>query len=118
MKILLVDDEEEFVSALAERIALRGILVEWVSNPEEAVDKVSDNCFDLAVLDVNMPGLNGFELKKKLQHKCPAMKFFFLTGHGATEDDHRADVNGKENVCLLKPIPLENLIRKITAVLS
>lgn len=118
MKILLVDDEVEFVSALAERLSLRGIDVEWVSRPKEALVKVSGNCFDLVLLDVKMPGQSGFELKKQIQEKCPGMKFIFLTGHGS-EDDYRAGTaHAGEDYYLLKPIKLETLLTKISAVLS
>lgn len=118
MKILLVDDEVEFVSALAERLSLRGIDVEWVNKPQDAMAKVARNCFDLALLDVKMPGQSGFELKKKLQQQCPGMKFIFLTGHGSEEDYHAGTAQAGEEYYLLKPIKLEDLMRKITAVLS
>ena len=118
MKILLVDDEVEFVSALAERMSLRGLDVEWASDPDEAVIKVTDNCFELAVLDIKMPGQSGFELKKRLQQKCPAMKFLFLTGHGSQEAYHTGTTQAGEDAYLLKPIKLEDLMNKIIVVMS
>ncbi len=118
MKILLVDDEVEFVSALAERLSLRGIDAQWVNKPKDAMAKVSEEPFDLALLDVKMPGQSGFELKKKLQEKCPAMKFIFLTGHGSEEDYLAGTAQAGEEYYLLKPVKLEELMKKITAVLS
>lgn len=118
MKILLVDDEAEFVSALAERLSLRGIDAEWVSRPKDAVEIASSQCFDLALLDVKMPGQSGFDLKKQLQKKCPDMKFIFLTGHGSEEDYRAGTAHAGEEYYLLKPIKFEDLMRKISAVLS
>ncbi|MGD9213149.1 MAG: response regulator [Desulfobacteraceae bacterium] len=118
MKILLVDDEVEFVSALAERMSLRGIDVQWASKAEEAIIKAVDNCFDLAVLDVKMPGQSGIELKKQLQAKCPNMKFIFLTGHGSKEAYNAGTTQAGEDNYLLKPIKLEKLMSQIAAVLS
>ena len=118
MKILLVDDEMEFVSTLAERLALRGIDVEWVSRPKEALDKATRNTYDLALLDVKMPGKNGFELKRELQERCPAMKFIFLTGHGSKEAYQTGSAHAGEEYYLLKPIKLEDLMSKISKVLA
>ena len=118
MKILLVDDEVEFVSALAERLSLRGIDVQWVSRPKEALAKVADESFDLAVLDVKMPGQSGFELKRQLQEKYPSMKFIFLTGHGSEEDYRAGTAQAGEEYYLLKPVKLEELMKKIAAVFS
>lgn len=117
MKILLVDDEVEFVRALAERMALRNIHVQWAGSPEEALVMVTKHCFDLAVLDVKMPGQSGWELKIRLQEKCPDMKYIFLTGHGLKEADQNFTNKTEEDNYLLKPIEVEDLIKKITAIL-
>ncbi len=113
MKILLVDDEIEFVSALAERLCLRGIEAQWVCRPEEAMGKIASGCFDVAVLDVKMPKIGGIALKGMLQKRCPDMKFIFLTGHGS-EDAYRAGAAaaGADNY-LLKPLRLKELLDKI-----
>jgi DNA-binding response OmpR family regulator len=118
MKILLVDDELEFVSTLAERLALRGIDVEWVNKPKEALNKATQNSYDLALLDVKMPGQSGFELKKELQEHCPDMKFIFLTGHGSKEAYQTGSEHAGEEYYLLKPIKIDDLMGKISKVLS
>jgi len=111
MKILLVDDELEFISTLAERLHYRGIEVSYTSKPAEAVDFVKDYCFPVAVLDMKMPGISGLELKAQLEEHCPQMKFIFLTGHGSEEDY----VAGRSASAfyLLKPIKIEALVAKI-----
>jgi len=118
MKILLVDDEVEFVSALAERLSLRGIDAEWVSRPEDAITRVEKCRYDLAVLDVKMPRLSGIELKVILQEKCPEMKFIFLTGHGSEESYEAGSAAAGAAYYLMKPLKLEDLIRKIDEVVG
>lgn len=116
MKILLVDDEVDFVSTLAERLSLRGMEVDWTSRPEEALDKVENTCYDLAVLDVKMPRVNGIALKKILHEKCPDMKFIFLTGHGSEEAFYAGSTEAGADYYLLKPVRFEQLLAKIELV--
>jgi DNA-binding response OmpR family regulator len=118
MKILLVDDEVEFVSALAERLSLRGIDADWVSRPEDAVSRVERYNYDLAVLDVKMPRLSGINLKMILQEKCPDMKFIFLTGHGSEESYAAGAAEAGEAYYLMKPLKLNDLIQKIDEVMK
>jgi DNA-binding response OmpR family regulator len=118
MKILLVDDEVEFVSALAERLDLRGINADWVSRPEDAVSRAEQHLYDLAVLDVKMPRLSGIDLKLILQKKCPNMKFIFLTGHGSQESYEAGAAEAGEEYYLMKPLKLKDLIHKIEEVMG
>ena len=117
MKILLVDDEIEFVSALAERLSMRGIDADWVSIPEDAVSRVREKgCYDIAVLDVKMPKVSGLTLKKELHKICPDMKFIFLTGHGS-EDAYKEGASAAgADYYLLKPVQIEQLLLKIKIV--
>jgi DNA-binding response OmpR family regulator len=116
VKILLVDDEAEFVSALAERLMLRGIDAEWVSRPEDALARTDEKCYDLAVLDVKMPKVSGIALKKMLQAKCPDMKFIFLTGHGSKEEFIAGAAEAGASYYLMKPLKLTDLLAKIDEV--
>jgi DNA-binding response OmpR family regulator len=111
MKILLVDDEVELVSAMAERLSLRGMDADWTDSGEKALAMARTCRYDLAVLDMKMPKLSGLELKHKLTTLCPDMKFIFLSGHGS-ESDFKAGC--AEATCyLIKPVRLEDLIAKI-----
>ncbi len=118
MKILLVDDEVDFVSALSERLHLRGLDADWVSRPEDAVNRVERSHYDIAILDVKMPRVSGIGLKVMLQKKCPDMKFIFLTGHGSQESYEAGAAEAGEEYYLMKPLKLETLIQKIDEVLS
>ena len=118
MRILLVDDEEELVSTLAERLFFRNIKADWVTSPDDALELAKNNRYDLALLDVKMPKINGFELKKKLTEQHPNMKFIFLTGHGL-DKDYPIDISEAEVFnYLAKPCNIDNLIKTITNVLS
>ncbi len=118
MKILLVDDEVEFVSALAERLSLRGIDADWVSRPEDAIIRAEQCAYDLAILDVKMPRLSGIDLKVILQGKCPHMKFIFLTGHGSQEAYEAGAAAAGEGYYLMKPLSLADLMKKIDEVMD
>ncbi|MBF0099412.1 MAG: response regulator [Desulfobacterales bacterium] len=118
MRILLVDDEKELVSTLAERLQLRGIEADWVTQPEKALKLTEEKQYDIAVLDIKMPKIGGLQLKKILQKKWPNMKFIFLTGHGS-EDDYRAgSAEAGAQFYLVKPVKIESLIEKMKTVLN
>ena len=78
MRVLLVDDEEELVSALAERLLMRDIDAEWFTTGTDALQRVEAGCFDLAVLDMKMPKISGLALREKLHAKCPDHEIYFL----------------------------------------
>jgi len=116
VKILLVDDEEELVSALAERLSFRDIDADYATGGAEALDKVREKDYDLAVLDVKMPKIGGIKLKKEIKKIQPGMRFIFLTGHGS-EEDFKA--GSKESAAyLVKPVKIEDLISKMREALE
>jgi len=116
MKILLVDDERKFVSALAERLALRGIEADWATSSMDALAMAGREEYSLAVLDVKMPTMSGIELKRRLEKITPGMKYIFVTGHGSEEDYH---VGSKEAFSyIIKPFSIEHLVEKIKQALN
>jgi DNA-binding response OmpR family regulator len=116
MKILLVDDEEKFISRLAERLVLREFESEWVTNCNEAIAKAEKEKYDIAVLDVKMPCMSGIELKQRLEKLTPDMKFIFVTGHGSEED---YDIVNREGFCcIVKPFNIDTLVEKIKQALD
>jgi DNA-binding response OmpR family regulator len=108
MKVLLVDDEVKFAMMLSKRLALRGIEVDCEHKGEAAIDKAKQNKYDVAILDVKMPGIGGIELKQKLKGLDPGMKFIFLTGHGSEADFKTGSTEG--SFYLPKPLRIETLI--------
>ncbi len=115
MKILLVDDEKKFVLMLARRLDLRGIQAKSVYTGAEAIALVEKGeHFDVAVLDVKMPGIGGFDLRRKLGEMDPQMKFVFLTGHGSGVD---YTIGANEAAFYLpKPLKIEELIKTLGKV--
>jgi DNA-binding response OmpR family regulator len=111
MRILLVDDEAEFVSTLAERLTMRGYQADYSITAGNALDLAAKHLYDVAVLDMKMPGTSGLELQAKLAEKHPAMRFIFLTGHGS-EDDYSAGSRQAAHY-LVKPVDINTLIAKI-----
>lgn len=108
MKVLLVDDEQKFAKMLAKRLELRGIDADYVHSGEDAILKAGKNSFDVAILDVKMPGIGGLELKRRLEALAPEMKFIFLTGHGSKADFEAGSAQAARY--LAKPIRIEDLI--------
>lgn len=116
MKILLVDDEQKFVSSLAERLSIRNFEADWVTNCDEALLRAQKEQYDVAVLDVKMPSMSGIDLKKQLEKISPGMKFIFVTGHGSEED---YDMGMKEaSFYIIKPFKIEMLVEKIEQTLT
>ena len=113
MKVLLVDDEEQLISALAERLSIRGLNAQWASTCDDAIQLADQKDFDVAVLDVKMPKMCGIELKRVLQEKCPQMKFIFVTGHGSEDDYRKGLAEGGEAYYLVKPLKIDVLVQRI-----
>ena len=118
MRVLLVDDETELVSALAERLALREIAAEWTASGEEALSRVARERFDLAVLDMKMPGLSGLALKERLQGLDPRLKFIFMTGYGSEDVFEAIRRDHAGNVFLIKPVDIQELMAAMRAALG
>ena len=112
MKVLLVDDEKELVSALAERLSFRDIDAVWVTSGKDAIALLGENHFDVLVLDVKMPGMSGLETMNEILKIKPRSKIIFLTGHGSASD-HMACKEAGAFAYLMKPINIEILVGKI-----
>jgi DNA-binding response OmpR family regulator len=116
MKILLVDDERKFVSALAERLSIRGIEADWATSSDDALSMAKRERYRLGVLDIKMPCMSGIELKRRLETITPGMKFIFVTGHGSEED---YNVGSKEAFSyIIKPFNIDSLVEKIKQALD
>ena len=118
MRVLLVDDEEELVTTLAERLALRGIDADWATSAEEALRKLNDARYEIALLDVKIPKMSGIKLKKIMEEKCADLKFIFLTGHGSESDFKEGALEAGPEYYLVKPVDIEDLMRKMNEILE
>jgi DNA-binding response OmpR family regulator len=111
-KVLLVDDEEEFVSALAERLDIRGIETRVATDGEQALEILETESFDVIVLDVIMPGISGLEVLQRLKEKDTRPAVILLTGHGSTREGLEGMRMGAFDY-LMKPLDIEELIAKM-----
>jgi DNA-binding response OmpR family regulator len=116
MRVLLVDDEEELVTTLAERLSFRDIDASWATSAEDAMSLAEAEHFDIAILDVKMPRMGGIDLKKRLEQMDPGMKFIFLTGHGSERDFEIGSAQAASY--LVKPVNIDALIEKMKEALA
>jgi DNA-binding response OmpR family regulator len=117
MKILLVDDEQEFVTTLAERLELRNMKVMIAMSGESALGFVETDPPQVVVLDVMMPGLGGLEVLEKIKAMDSKIQVILLTGHGATKDGIRGMQLGAFDY-LIKPIDIDELIEKLNEAMK
>lgn len=113
-KVLLVDDEAEFVSALAERLQLRKYEARAVFCAEDAFAIIKSDPPDVVLVDLKMPGMGGVEILETIKEFDPAVEVILLTGHGAIEDQG-AGMREVPYEYLLKPVDLSELLKKIDA---
>ena len=118
MRVLLVDDEIELVSALAERLDLRGIPAQWAASAKEALVLLKDGCFDIAVLDIKMPETSGVDLMHQIKAKCPNTQFIFLSGHGSAQTFRQVCKKCSGARYLVKPVDIHSLIDEMNEVLK
>jgi len=111
-KILLVDDEAEFVEALAKRMKARGMQVEVASDGQTALDIAGSTNFTAIVLDLKMPGMDGIETLKRLKQINPDLQIILLTGHGSIREGVDAIKLGAIDF-LEKPADFHELMEKI-----
>ncbi len=86
LRILLVDDEKEFVQTLSERLRMRQFTSEIAYNGQEALDFTENEETEVIVLDLKMPGIDGFEVLEKIKKNKPEIEVIILTGHGSEKD--------------------------------
>ncbi len=109
---LLVDDEEELVTTLVERLEYRGIEAEYALDGYQALSKMREKEFQVVVLDLKLPGMDGLEVLRKINQGYPAVPVLLITGHGSPEDKMFLKPEGAADY-LVKPVNLDDLIAKM-----
>lgn len=107
-KVLLVDDEREFVQTLSERLVSRNVGSYAVYDGQQALDFIQDDNPDVMILDLKMPGIDGIEVLKQTKATNPRIEVIILTGHG-TIDDEKACMELGAFAYLRKPADIEKL---------
>jgi DNA-binding response OmpR family regulator len=116
-KVLLVDDEVEFATTLAERLTLRGIEAATVYDGEEALQRIAADPPQIVVLDMMMPGLGGLEVLRHIKGTHPEIPVILLTGRGSTKEGMSGMELGAYDF-LMKPIKIEALVEKMKEALE
>ena len=111
-RILLVDDEEEFVQALSERLTIRDYDVTTSLSGEDALLKVKGHDFDVVILDVAMPGMNGIAALREIKGIKPLTEVIMLTGR-ATVDTAIDGMKLGAYDYIMKPCDTEQLVSNI-----
>ena len=112
IRLLLVDDEDDFRQTIAKRLAKRGLLPEQAANGNECLSILEKKAMDVVVLDVKMPGMSGIEVLRNITAKYPKTEVILLTGHAIASDGVEGIKSGAFDY-LMKPIELEHLFNKI-----
>jgi len=110
LRVLIVDDEDELVSALEQRLNLRGFQAEGVTTGTEALAYLEVTSCDVVLLDVKMPGIGGLELIKRIKEKRPDLQVILLTGWSSAEDARRGKELGAYDY-LMKPVRIDDLVK-------
>ena len=107
-KVLLVDDEEAFVETLAERMRHRGMEVATSTSGEDALELIDKEPYDVVVLDLQMPGMDGLEALARIKRRQPDVQVVLLTGHATVNKGVEAMKRGAMEF-LEKPVDLATL---------
>ena len=110
--VLVVDDEQEFLENVSERLVNRGFFVDTALNGEQALEKISERIYDAIVMDLMMPGIDGMETLKRALSKKPDLQIILLTGHASVQVGVEAMRQGALDF-MEKPADLDLLAEKI-----
>jgi CheY-like chemotaxis protein len=113
-KILLVDDEREFVRTLSERLQTRDLGAALAYDGEEALEILRAEAPDVMVLDLKMPGIDGLEVLRRVKHEHPRTEVIILTGHG-TEREEALAIELGAFAYLQKPADIDVLAETMRA---
>jgi DNA-binding NtrC family response regulator len=112
IRILLVDDEEEFVTTLSERMEMRGFDASVAFDGQKAMETLKTRVPDVMVLDLRMPGIDGMEVLERVKKTNPEAQVIILTGHGSYKDEEQARRLGAFDY-LQKPVGVDTLVKSI-----
>ena len=112
IRVLLVDDEHELVDYLGKRLRKRGYDVVGVNSGKDALEQVKSRLFDVAVLDLKMPEMDGIEVLTLLKEQQPCLQAIMLTGHGSLDS---ALESGRHDAFrfLVKPYEFQGVVKAI-----
>jgi DNA-binding NtrC family response regulator len=113
-KVLLVDDEREFVQTLSERLQMRDLPTAVVYDGEQALSYLNEEEPEVMILDLRMPGIDGVEVLRRVKKEHPAVEVIILTGHGTEKDAILTSELGAF-AYLEKPVEIDKLAQTVKA---
>lgn len=125
LKVLLVDDEQDIVDTIKYSLELRGITVDVAYDGLSALQKARKNAYDVMILDVMLPGKNGYEVSRMLKDdmgagKIEPFKILLITARKLDSAVREEFVStwSQADACLYKPFDLEGLLGQINLLLD
>jgi DNA-binding NtrC family response regulator len=112
LKVLFVDDEEDFVRTMAERMEMRELGGEIALSGQQALQMLENDVPDVMVLDLRMPGIDGMEVLRRVKKTFPQIEVIIMTGHGSDQDEEEARRLGAFDY-LRKPVDIEHLMETV-----
>jgi DNA-binding NtrC family response regulator len=109
-RYLLVDDEEEYIMTLSERLEMRGLTSAVVLNGTDALEHLAQHEVEVVVLDLRMPGIDGIETLRRIKKGHPGVQVIIATGHGG-ESEEKAAMQLGAFAYLNKPVDIETLAK-------
>ncbi len=119
-KILVVDDEPDLTMLCKLALEYHGFTVDTINDPQKALSNYRLGYYDLVILDINMPEMDGFQLYDEIKKKDHKAKICFLTASELYYEQFRKrEYNAiDKNLFIRKPIENEELLKKINRIIS
>jgi two-component system, OmpR family, response regulator len=111
-RILIVDDEDDFRDAIIKRLRARKVDIEGANSGAKALEILNEKDFDVVILDVKMPGMDGIETLREIKLKKPLVEVIMLTGHASVESGIQGMQLGAFDY-VMKPVALDDLMDKL-----
>jgi len=119
VRILAVDDEPDITASLKRGLERQGFEVDTYNDPTEAASKFRPNTYNLALVDVGMPGMGGFDLFREIRKSDAMIKVCFLTAFEIQREGIAAPAMPAAGLCVIKkPIGIRPLVEHIKRELS
>ena len=111
-RILVIDDDESIRRAVSQTLELAGYVLDTAENGKQAIEKSKANFYNLAIIDIRLPDMEGTELLAALEETTPKMVKIILTGYPSLENAAKA-INTGVDAYLIKPVKTEELLKLV-----
>ena len=115
-RILIVEDDPAILNGLQDVLIFNGFSAEGIADGTQGLSAILNDSFDLVLLDVMLPGMDGFSICRKVREKKPAQSIIMITAKGAEDDIVNGFTAGADDY-VPKPFSLRELLVRVEAVL-